>query len=114
MGWTRVSDLDELPVGAATKVEVDGTPICVVRLDEDTAKAVHDTCSHEDESLHEGWVEANAIECPAHGSVFDLDTGAPKSLPATEPVPAYVAKIADGAIWVDPEQQLNEASEPSH
>lgn len=114
MGWTRVSDVEALPVGQATKIEVDGTPICVVRLDESTVKAVHDTCSHEDEALHEGWVEGNAIECPAHGSVFDLDTGWPKSLPATLPVPAYVAQIADGAIWVDREQQLNEAREPSH
>lgn len=114
MAWARVTDADDLPAGQATKVEVEGTPICVVRLDEDTVKAVHDTCSHEDEALHEGWVEENAIECPAHGSMFDLDSGEPTMLPATRPVPAYAARIDGGAIWVDREQQLNEASEPRH
>jgi 3-phenylpropionate/trans-cinnamate dioxygenase ferredoxin subunit len=114
MGWTRVVDAEALPVAAATKAEVDGTPMCVVRLDENTAKAVHDTCSHEDEALHEGWVEENMIECPAHGSMFDLDTGHPHALPATRPIPAYAAKVADGAIWVDRDQQLNDASEPAH
>lgn len=114
MAWTRVADADQLPAGEALKAEVDGTPMCVVRLDEDTVKAVHDTCSHEDEALHEGWVEDNAIECPAHGSMFDLDSGAPTVLPATRPIPAYAATLADGAIWVDREQQLNEASEPRH
>lgn len=114
MGWTRVSSVDELAVGHATKVEVDGTPICVVRLDDGTVKAVHDVCSHEDESLHEGWVEDNAIECPAHGSMFDLDSGTPTVLPATRPIPVYAATVADGGIWIDCEQQLNEASEPRH
>lgn len=114
MAWTRVADVDELKVGTATKVEVDGTPICVVRLDTDTVKAVHDVCSHEDEALHEGWVEGNTIECPAHGSTFDLDTGNPEVLPAVEPVPSYAAQIAEGAIWVDRDRKLNDAPEPRH
>lgn len=112
MAWTRVTDVDGLGVGQATKTEVDGTPICVVRLDADTVKAVHDICSHEDEELHEGWVEDNTIECPAHGSTFDLDSGNPEVLPAVMPIPVYAARIAEGAVWVDRDQQLNQAPEP--
>ncbi|PSO47803.1 MAG: Rieske (2Fe-2S) protein [Actinobacteria bacterium QS_8_72_14] len=114
MTWVRVAGADELPAGEALKAEIDGTPVCVVRLDAETVKAVHDVCSHEDEALHEGWVEDNAIECPAHGSMFDLDSGEPTMLPATRPVPSYRARIAEGAIWVDRDQQLNDAPEPRH
>lgn len=114
MSFQRVADVDALGVGEAMQVELAGEPICVVRLDEDGVKAVHDTCSHEEYPLHEGWVESDEIECALHGSTFDLDTGAAISLPAVKPIPTYAAKIEDGGIWVDPEQQLNDAPLPRH
>ena len=52
---------------------------------------IGDRCSHADESLSEGdlWIDECEIECPKHGSTFDLRTGEPQALPATEPVPVY-------------------------
>lgn len=114
MTWERIASTDELPVGGIRRVELGGEPICVVRLAEDTVKAVHDTCSHAEYSLAEGFVEDNEIECALHGSTFDLDTGAPDSLPATRPIPVYAAKIADDAVWVDPDDQRNDAPVPRH
>ena len=67
------------------------TLIALVRID-DAYYAVGDTCSHENYSLSEGEVLAEKceIECWKHGSMFDLRTGEPKSLPATKPVAVYV------------------------
>ncbi len=110
----KVLTLDELPVGSARAVDTGGEPICLVRLDEDTVKAVHDTCSHQQYSLGEGWVEDNTIECALHGSAFDLDTGDPESLPAVKPIPVYACTVRDGAIWVDQDAQLNDAPVPRH
>lgn len=114
MALERVLDLDDLAVGHARAVQVGGEPICVVRLDADVVKAVHDTCSHQQYSLAEGWVEGNTIECNLHGSAFDLDTGQPQSLPAVKPIPVYACAVRGGGIWVDQADQRNDAPVPRH
>jgi 3-phenylpropionate/trans-cinnamate dioxygenase ferredoxin subunit len=114
MSFEQVLSTDELPVGSARAVELGGEPICVVRTDESTAKALHDTCSHQQYSLAEGWIDGNTIECALHGSAFNLDTGEPESLPAVKPVPVYACEIRDGGIWVDQADQRNDADVPRH
>jgi 3-phenylpropionate/trans-cinnamate dioxygenase ferredoxin subunit len=66
----------------------------------DEVYAVGDTCSHAEASLAEGEVFDMSVECPRHGSEFDLRTGAPSSLPATSPVPTYGVSIEDGTVYV--------------
>ncbi|MGI8574421.1 MAG: Rieske (2Fe-2S) protein [Egibacteraceae bacterium] len=113
MAFIKVCGLDELAVGAARFVQLD-EPLCVVRLDAETVRAVHDTCSHQEYPLHEGWVENGDIECALHGSMFNLETGEPDALPAVRPIPVYACKVEDSAIWVDLDQQLNDADVPRH
>ena len=114
MAFTRVAAIDAVPVGTPTHVEVDGRPVCLVRFDEHTVKAVHDVCSHQEYPLHEGFVDDNEIECALHGSTFDLDTGAPQGLPAVRPVPVYAAKIDGDDVYVDVGDQRNDAPVPRH
>jgi 3-phenylpropionate/trans-cinnamate dioxygenase ferredoxin component len=119
MGWEKVATLDEVPESGTHRTELGGEPICVVRLGGEVVRAVHDTCSHQEYSLAEGYAEekpggGGLIECALHGSMFDLDTGDPDSLPATRPIPVYACKVEDGAVWVDPDQQLNDAPVPRH
>jgi 3-phenylpropionate/trans-cinnamate dioxygenase ferredoxin component len=114
MAFVRIAALADLAVNAAMAVDVDGIPVCVVRLDDDLVKAVHNTCSHEDYPLDEGWVDDNHIECALHGSSFNLDTGNPDTLPAVRPIPVYAARVDGDAIWIDVAQQLNDAPVPTH
>ena len=53
-------------------------------------------CSHAHYFLDEGEVDVDdeTIECPKHGSTFDLNTGRPRTLPATQPVEVFATKIA--------------------
>ena len=99
-----VCALDELAPGTARKVDLDGTPVAVVRIG-DQVYAIGDTCSHGAVSLSEGevLVEEREIECWKHGSTFSLVTGEPQTLPATVPVPVYVVKVVDGMVEVDVE-----------
>ena len=113
MAMTKVSRLAELPDGEPRQVEVDGVPVCLVRLG-DMVKAVHDTCSHQQWSLSDGTVWGNGIECSLHGSTFDLDTGAPSSLPATKPVPAFPVEIDGEVVLVDVAAPTNDAPFPEH
>jgi 3-phenylpropionate/trans-cinnamate dioxygenase ferredoxin subunit len=87
---------DELEPGEARRFDVAGRRIALVRIG-DEFHAVDDECSHEDYSLAEGevWADECEIECPRHGSTFDLLTGAPCSLPATQPISVYKV-VVDG------------------
>jgi 3-phenylpropionate/trans-cinnamate dioxygenase ferredoxin subunit len=93
--------VDEMESGQARRFDVSGHRIALVRI-EDDFHAVSDRCSHEDYSLAEGevWVEEREIECPRHGSTFDLRSGAPCSLPATHAVAVYEVEVADGIVSV--------------
>jgi len=103
--------LDEFEAGTARKVEIDGREIALVRI-EDDVYALGDTCSHDDVSLSEGFVEEDecAIECSKHGALFDLKTGAPLSLPAVRPVPVYDVAVVGGRVQVTIETVSEEAS----
>jgi 3-phenylpropionate/trans-cinnamate dioxygenase ferredoxin subunit len=114
MAYQQVAKLDEIAVGTAYRIELGGEPLCLVRTDESTVKAVHDTCSHQQFSLSEGWVEGDSIECALHGSAFDLDSGNPQSLPAVKPIPVYACKVEDGVVLVDLDDQRNDAPVPRH
>ena len=75
-------------------VEIDGEPVVLVRQG-DAVHALRDECSHAELALSEGEVTRKGIECWLHGSCFDLRTGAPSSLPATEPVDVFPVEIRD-------------------
>jgi 3-phenylpropionate/trans-cinnamate dioxygenase ferredoxin component len=114
MAWEQIAKLDDITEHSTVRTELGGEPICVVRLPGEEVYAVHDTCSHQEYSLAEGFVEDHEIECALHGSMFNLKTGNPDSLPATKPIPTYAAKVDDGVVYVDVEQQLNDAPTPKH
>ena len=93
---------DELGPGLARRFDVGGHRIALVRIG-DTFHAVDDECSHEDYSLAEGevWADECEIECPRHGSTFDLLTGEPCSLPATQPITVYKVVVDGDSVSVE-------------
>jgi 3-phenylpropionate/trans-cinnamate dioxygenase ferredoxin subunit len=103
---TIVCPLAQLAPNSATRFDVAGHPVAVVRIGDDVY-AIGDTCSHAEVSLSEGelWCDAKEIECWKHGSTFSLETGEPQTLPATRPVPVYVVRVVDGMIEIDLEDQ---------
>jgi 3-phenylpropionate/trans-cinnamate dioxygenase ferredoxin component len=114
VAFERVAALSDLAVGTAAQVHAGGEPICLVRTGATTVRAVHDTCSHQDWPLHEGWVDGDAIECALHGSSFDLVTGRPDSLPAVRPVPTYAVRLDGDDVLVDASAPTNAAPVPQH
>ena len=102
-----VCALADLAPGTARRFDVSGRSIAVVRIADDVY-AIGDTCSHADVSLSEGEVfcDDKEIECWKHGSTFSLVTGEPSTLPATQPVPVYVARVVDGIVEIVLEQDM--------
>ncbi|MGI9083994.1 MAG: Rieske (2Fe-2S) protein [Aeromicrobium sp.] len=108
MTFVHAAALADVPDGGAIAVEVDDVELALVR-DGDVVYAVIDECSHAAIPLSEGEVEGCEIECWLHGSRFDLRTGKPVNLPATEPVQTYPTTIDGDTVMVDisPKQELN-------
>jgi 3-phenylpropionate/trans-cinnamate dioxygenase ferredoxin subunit len=67
--------------------------------------AMEDRCSHDDGPLAEGEIDPSrcTVECPRHGSLFDLRSGRPLTLPAYEPVETYPVVVQDGVVRVEVE-----------
>ncbi|PRY02321.1 bifunctional 3-phenylpropionate/cinnamic acid dioxygenase ferredoxin subunit [Allonocardiopsis opalescens] len=91
--------LSELPPGEAVRIIVGEVPIAVFNAD-GSLYAIDDTCTHQDASLSDGWLEGCLVECPLHGASFDLRTGLPAGLPARRPVRTHAVTVRDGAVYV--------------
>lgn len=103
----RVCRADDVALNSAVRVEIDEIPVAIVRDSEGELHAIGDTCSHADISLSEGEVEGCTIECWAHGSSFDLRSGEPLTLPASEPVPVFELTVVGDEVYVDTKKVLN-------
>jgi 3-phenylpropionate/trans-cinnamate dioxygenase ferredoxin subunit len=105
VGVVEVARTEDLGEGEAMKVVVEGHEIALVNLGGGEFRAVDDICSHANYFLSEGEVDAEerTIECPKHGSTFDLDTGVPKTLPATTPVATFAVRVEDDRVLIEVE-----------
>jgi 3-phenylpropionate/trans-cinnamate dioxygenase ferredoxin component len=97
-----VCPIQDLPPGAMRLVEWDDLEIGVFNCNGEIL-AIEDRCSHDDGDLVEGELDENdcTVECPRHGSVFDLKTGKPLNLPAYEPVDTFPVSVEDGVIKLE-------------
>ena len=98
--WQQIGALADFEEDRPEAVDVDGTPVAVVRTAAGPVYAIHDVCSHAAVALSEGEVVDGEIECWLHGSTFALATGKPTCLPAVDPVPVYPVKIEGDQIFV--------------
>ncbi|TWS17946.1 bifunctional 3-phenylpropionate/cinnamic acid dioxygenase ferredoxin subunit [Tsukamurella asaccharolytica] len=96
----EVCQLSALDPGDARRVET-APPIAIFRTEEGEVFAIDDTCSHQDASLADGWLEDCWVECPLHASRFDLRTGRADAPPAKKPVRTHRVEIVDGMIRVE-------------
>jgi 3-phenylpropionate/trans-cinnamate dioxygenase ferredoxin subunit len=100
----RICSTADAPApGEAKRFPVDGRLVAVVNLGEEGLRAVDAICSHAQYYLDEGEVDPDfeTIECPKHGSTFDLNSGKPRSLPATEPVEVFPLTTEDDDIYIE-------------
>ena len=106
MSFLLACTVDEVATDTALAVEVDGADLAIVNSG-GTFYAIADECSHAAIPLSEGDVGDGEIECYFHGSRFDLRTGKPLGLPATEPVAVYPCRVDDNAVLVDVTNPIN-------
>lgn len=103
MALVRVCSVGDVPEGQARRFPVEGKLVAVANLGGLGFRAVDAICSHAHYFLDEGEVDVDeeTIECPKHGSTFDLNTGAVLTLPATVPVAAYAVRTVGDDILIE-------------
>jgi 3-phenylpropionate/trans-cinnamate dioxygenase ferredoxin subunit len=97
-----ICPVGDLPPGSHRVVEHDDLEIGVFNVAGELF-AIEDRCSHDDGVLLEGEIDAErcAVECPRHGSWFDLRTGRPLNLPAYAPVETFPVLVEDDVIKLE-------------
>ena len=106
MTFERACAVGDVPHGEGLAVDVGRVTRAVAR-DGEEFYALQDLCSHAAVALSEGEVSECQIECWLHGSRFDLRTGKPTGLPATEPVATFPVEVRGDDIFVDITTTLN-------
>ena len=99
-----VCTVSELPDGERKLVTWEDLEISVFNCD-GSYFAIEDRCSHDDGPLAEGEFDAETctVECPRHGSLFDLRTGKPKTLPAYQPVDTFPVHVDNDTVKLEVE-----------
>jgi 3-phenylpropionate/trans-cinnamate dioxygenase ferredoxin component len=100
-----VTTLEEIPDGGMVQVVVRGEPVGLYRAGDDVY-AIHDICTHEEAYLTDGEFDPDdlEVECPLHGSHFNVVTGEVRILPATRPIAAYEVRVEGERVLVGPEK----------
>ena len=106
MTFERACALTEVPTDEALAVLVGDLGVAIAR-DGEEIFAIRDECSHAAVALSEGEVAGGTVECWLHGSCFDLRTGKPTHLPATEPVATFPVELRGDDVYVDVTTSLN-------
>lgn len=96
--WERIADATELGEGERQSVIVDETPALLVCLG-GTLYCIEDVCTHDGQPLTDGPIADGQIECPRHGARFEVSTGLPKCMPATEPIRTFAVEVRDDGVY---------------
>ena len=106
----RLAAMSDLTPDRGLLVETNGHRIALF-LVAGQVYAIGDRCSHAEASLAEGELFDLTVECPRHGSAFDVRTGEPESLPATQPVPVYKLEVVGEEIFTEVEPVIEGEAE---
>lgn len=98
--FVEVGKVEDFPRGTAAVVEVKGVEVALVNVD-GTFFALQNECPHAGGPMGEGDLDNEyELECPLHGSLFDVRTGDVLRGPADEPLQAYETRVVNGAVHV--------------
>ncbi len=103
-GFVKVAQVGDLSPGEMIAVEVGQDRVLLANVG-GNIHAIDDICSHAYASLSEGDLSGEEVECPLHGSAFNVITGEVLTPPADESVRVYQLRIDGDDILLGPANQ---------
>jgi naphthalene 1,2-dioxygenase system ferredoxin subunit len=98
--WTEVTKVEDVPEQGTLQVVFKSEPVCLYNID-GTIYATHDTCTHGQASLADGFIVEDAlIECPLHQGAFDIKTGKAVRDPCRDDIRVYSIKVENGVVFI--------------
>ncbi len=104
--WVRAGAAADFQPGEVVGLEIGEHEVALANVD-GTFYAISDVCSHEYVLLHDGYLDDCELECPQHGSLFDVRTGEVMNPPATKAVPVFEVRVEDGDVFINPQPKTN-------
>ena len=101
MASHRVASVDEVPSETMKRVDAGATPVCLAHAEDGHFYALNDVCTHEEFSLSDGELWGMDVECPQHGSRFNLTTGKVTGLPAVIAARTYPVRVEGSDVFVE-------------
>jgi len=95
----KIAAAEDIPVGKMLGVETAGKPILIANVDGQYL-AIGNRCTHMGCRLSQGILMGSRVQCPCHGSTFDVRTGVLLKGPARQPEPSYQLRIDGNQIMV--------------
>ncbi len=102
MGLVKVASTKELGTDEMKGGDAGDKPILVVNL-KGEYYAIGNVCTHMGCMLSDGVLKGENVQCPCHGSIFDVRTGKVVNGPAEKPEPAFQVKVEGDQILVNVE-----------
>jgi len=97
--FEKIAEVSEVPQGTTKIVKVGGVELFIANV-EGSFYALANKCTHVGGPLGKGKLTGSIIQCPWHGSKFDVKTGAVVGGPAQRPEPTFEVKIENSSIWI--------------
>ena len=101
--FVKIAETKDIQPSNMKAVDLAGERVCIVNI-EGKYYAIGNVCTHVGGPLDEGTLEGYEVECPWHGSKFDVRTGEPTKPPAGQAIPTYEVKVEDNSILVRKQQ----------
>lgn len=98
--WIRIASASDIPDEGTCRVTLEQEPVCLYKLS-GRIYATHDTCTHGDMSLADGFVIDDTIECPLHQGLFHIPTGKACGMPCVEDIRTYEVKVEDDDVYLN-------------
>jgi nitrite reductase/ring-hydroxylating ferredoxin subunit len=97
--WVEVAKVEEVPEDGTFRTFLGAEPLCLYSTG-GRIYATHDTCTHGQASLADGFIDGDRIECPLHQGMFEIATGRAVGAPVTVDIRVYPVKVENGAVLV--------------
>ncbi|HKZ45129.1 MAG TPA: Rieske (2Fe-2S) protein [archaeon] len=99
MGFVKIASVKDMKPGNLIAINEGGKDVLAVNLD-GKYYAIGNICTHKGCKLSKGKLKGESIQCPCHGSVFDVKSGRVLKGPAVQPQPIFQVKIENNEVLV--------------